>query len=86
MKPPKETLDIAVGVMIESAYGYKEYCNQHAAGFLSIYPERKSRDIPLYEILVSGREYRCTACNKLIWNQNYHKENSNDLELYGAAE
>lgn len=81
-KPPPETLDIAVGVMIETAYGYKEYCNLHAVAYMSIYPDKHERDIPLYEILVAHREYRCQVCNRLIWDQNYHKENSHDVDVH----
>lgn len=81
-KPPIETLDIAVGVMVESTYGWHEYCNRHGAGILSIYPDRNHRDICLYEILVAHREYQCHACNELIWDQNHHKENSNELDLH----
>lgn len=83
--PDPVTLDIAVGVMVETPYGWKEYCNLHGASFLSVYPERRYRDASLYEVLVSSREYRCQACHKLLWEPEHHKENSNDVELHGTV-
>lgn len=72
--PGPQMLDIAVGVMIESPYGWKEYCNRHAAAYLAVW-DRPNRDVSLYEVLVSHREYRCQMCGNLIWGSSPEGDN-----------
>jgi hypothetical protein len=62
------TDDTVVGQFVEGLYCWNEYCLPHAASYLLIHEDRKHRDITIHEVANSWREFRCYACNKLLWN------------------
>lgn len=61
--------DTSIGEMIEGRYCWNEYCPQHAESYLNVYPDRQHRSISIAEVCSSWREYRCYACNRLLWNR-----------------
>lgn len=61
--------DSSVGEMVEGLYSWNEYCPEHAASFLAVYPDRGHRSISIAEVCGSWREYRCYSCHRLLWNR-----------------
>jgi hypothetical protein len=68
METPIEALDSRIGEMIEGLYAWNEYCPDHAVSYMAVYPDRHHRSVSVYEVTNSWREYRCYACNRLLWS------------------
>ena len=64
-----DTINVSTGgVMISGRYVPHEYCRACADTILKWRPDAPHRDISLYEVLTSYREYRCSTCNVQIWD------------------
>lgn len=62
-----DTMDEVIGYMIEGMYKWNEFCTEHGAAYMLIYPERQSRTVCVYEVEHAMREYRCYSCNRKLW-------------------
>lgn len=55
-----------VGYMLEGSYKWNEYCEEHGASHMLIYPDRKARTITTWETGHALRPYVCWSCGRTI--------------------
>lgn len=58
--------DLVVGVMVETPYGWYEYCSVHACSILAVYPGRGHYSITRHYTDNHYREVRCRTCNGIL--------------------
>jgi hypothetical protein len=76
------TADTEVGLMIEGRYCWNEYCHEHGKAYLRVHPERQSRSITISEVCASWRNYRCYACNRILWDRNRASDDEGPIDPF----